>query len=539
MPYALNINLVGLKEAVAVNDGYSINLKWFKEYPLTKTNKVGYHIYMEPNLPDSPKIPVNIFGHSPKFISISSTLNVDIIDLIPGETYWFAVRGFEYDNSFDFDTLPTVFNNLKVYPESLLRDNINSTDLIIPLIDVSNFPDTGTIKLGAELINYTSKDLINNNLILSSLLQRGYSGTATTQHNTDGYDGYAYWDANALFWPVILEEQNTVVYSCQCRFDIDHYAANVIDGYKQKTKDFLNTDLNTSDELLQDFTSYDYAGWRRTDPVALLRGDCVGSYFGGEVGCVDGYSGVGMRLRGIGVEEQNLQRIEIQLDLTGEPVVLMKRIWTGIVCSCYTAHTEYPNNRCRKCFGTGQIAGYNQYFNFPRRSDSKIMVRFDPAQEDIKSTDAGYENDITYPCFTLPFPTIRDRDFLVRFDQAGNEDARYEIINVTRGKFLLENTSVQRFNVQRVRKTDPIYQVKVFKDTAMFPQTINTTIASAPPYIAPHSHKIVINEGLISGMQQMSSTDHGHNHVVHYNVSTGQLELGSTEDLGHTHYVVF
>lgn len=360
---------------------------------------------------------------------------------------------------------------------------------------------------------------------------RGYNGTVATLHTVDGYDGYTFWDPSVIYWPVEVEEQNTRVFECWNRFDIHHYPFTIVDGYHQKTKDILTTNLTFSDQINTGFPAYDYAGYHRTDPVMLLSGACVGSYIGGYMFCVDGYNGVGQQLRGLPIQTVNMQRQEVLLSTTGEPVCLIQRRWTGITCDCMLPYNEYPEARCNKCYGTGFVVGWQQFFD-PRRSDGRIMVRFDPVVDDLVATDSGLESTMQPNCWTLPVPTLKDRDFIVRFDEDGNEEFRYEILNVTRNKLLLDNTGVQKFLVQRIRKTDVIYMVPVFRDTSDFPTSITTSISSSLG-IPPHSHTIQINEKIISVSQinEITGVAAGHSHTVQNGVILD-------EGLGHTHTII-
>lgn len=632
MVYYLNVNLNGLKSANSLGDGYSIRPIWYTAYPKNPANKILYNIYM--NAGQMPPFPDTIFNQPPSFISIDGSNSVDIVDLIPSQMYHFGIRAAEYNpNAFDFSTLPEAYNGLRILPQSLLAADITATDTIIPLIDAELFPITGTVKIGYELIFYSTVDYVNNNLIVpggsstpaffidlgggqfylpssgnvgtgtisnmeivgssaptetwtitcvavqrntmgiipgtakfstigsvsggttytpvwnvynqvvsngiisfsiqeidtfavgdsfimkvagssSDLGGRGYNGTTPTLHNTDGYDGTLFLNPNVIFWPAMQEETNTHVYEAWNRFDIGHYPFNVIDGYHQKTKDILTTNLTYSDAVNTGFAPYDYSGYHRTDPTMLLNGSCIGSYIGGQQGCADGYSGVGLQVRGLSIQDINMQRQEVLLSTTGEPVCLVQRRWTGITCDCMLPYNEYPEARCNRCFGTSFVVGWNQFFD-PRRSDGRIMVRFDPVVDDLKATDSGLESDMQPNCWTLPVPTIKDRDFIIRFDEDGNEEFRYEILNVTRNKLLLNQTGVQKFLVQRVRKTDVMYQVKAFRDSSMFPATIYTSIASSIG-IPPHMHSCVINETVLSTSQinQITSTAAGHSHTI-------------------------
>lgn len=43
-------------------------------------------------------------------------------------------------------------------------------------------------------------------------------------------------------------------------------------------------------------------------------------------------------------------------------------------------------------------------------------MRFAPADEDLKMTEAGLESEVNGEIWTLTVPTIKDRDVLVRYD---------------------------------------------------------------------------------------------------------------------------
>lgn len=513
MPYYLNVNIDGLIIASSLGDGYSINLKWAHAYPTNRSNKILYNIYMSSEI--APDFTNEFFNQSPVFVSFDGSLNVNIVDLEPGTLYHFAVRAAEYNPAFfDPATLPRAYSELAMLPYSLLSANISATTALIPLVDSTGFPNTGTIKLGAEMINYSSID-INGNLVLNNpSFQRGFNGSFASIHNTNGYDGYVFWDPNAIFWPVEQEEQNTRVFECWNRFDVEHFPFTMTDGYRQKITDILTTNLTYSDTVNTGFPAYDFSGYHRTDPVLLLSGVCLGSYIGGRQGCADGYNGVGLQISGLNVQDANMQRQEVLLSTTGEPVCLVHRRWTGMTCKCMLPYNEYPDNRCNLCFGGGIVVSYIPFYN-PRRSDGRIMVHFDPSVDDLVATDSGLESTFLPNVWTLPVPTIKDRDFLVRFDESSNEEFRYEVLNVSRQRFFLDQTAAQRFAVQRIRKTDPIYQVPVDYDTSNFPTTISTDVQSSIG-IPPHSHAVVINEKItsVSQINQISGVAAGHSHVI-------------------------
>lgn len=651
MPYYLNpYSHSGLSLVSAHADGYSVNLRWNRAYPSVKSNRVAYQIYFS-------IFKENVFEEGPKFVSITQSNHADIIDLEPGQLYFFAVRSVEYDPTIiDPSLLLEAYHGLRVFPESVLTSDITATQLIIPLLDTSDFPAYGIIQAGVELINYLANDTVNNELIvaggplpqdarlvvqpdgyfyqpgsnnigsgvinnlacvnslapnetwtikcifvqrdnmgnpvagtaqfstigalsgspldpqgapfvwdvyntnvsngtlsfsiqetstfhlgdsftvgvigaISGSTGRGFNDTFATYHLVNGYDGYVRWSPYIRF-ALGIEELNDNIFQCQNRFDLDHYAFTIAGGYKQVTEDYLTTDLSASDAFNVGFAAYDYAGYRRTDPVQLLSGGCVGSYFGGTQFCADGYDGIGRQLRGLSFQERNNQNQEYLLSLSGEPVCLLKRQWTNIVCDCYLPSSEYPDDRCQKCYGTKFIMGYTQYFN-PRRSDGRIMVRFSPAEDDLKPLEGGLESEVLADVWTLTVPTVKDRDFIVRFDQDSNEEFRYEVLSVNRNRTLTQLEGAQKFRVQRVRKFDPIYTVPVSRDTKFFPTTVLTTMSEFTPGLPPHQHEIRLSERIISPHQinQLTSIKLGHNHTIR----EGQV----ISTVHHTHEIIW
>jgi hypothetical protein len=521
MVYYPNPIRSGLANVNNLGDGYTINLKWHQAYTTVPASKIAYNIYYS-------IIKEDVFTDGVKYISIDDSLEANIIDLTAGQLYFFCVRPVEYNSTiYDLNTLPIAYDNLRLVPYSLLRSNITSSDTTIPLLDVFGFPTTGVIKIGIELIQYTSIDTILENILASV---RGYNNTDAVLHTTDGYDGYRYWNPSVNF--SILGEDNgwDHIFLCQCRFEYPNYQRTNADGYHQVVKDLLTTDLSVSDDYNVDFPMYDYAGYHRTDPVLLVNGTCVGSYIGGQMGCIDKYGNVNM-VRGISLQDINNQRQELGLSVTGRKAILIKRVRTGITCSCYLPSSEYPDDRCPFCYGTKFVFGYEQYFN-PRRSDGRIMVRPGPADEDLKMTEAGMESEFILDFWTQTVPTVKDRDIIILFDMEGtNEEYRYEILSVTRNNTALGLEGGQKFKAQRIRKFDPAYQIRVFKDSSMFPSQLNTTIGFTTG-IMPHTHKIVISEKIVSINQINQTTDvmQGHNHPI---VNGKVLDA-----VGHSHNII-
>ncbi len=641
----------GTDSVSSLGDGYTINVKWFQAGHLIPTNKIAYNIYFS-------TVKENVFIEGPKYASVDGSSQANIIDLVPGQEYFFAVRPIEYDPLVSnlISDLPIAHDNLRYYPYSILRQNMSATDLIVPLVDTTGFPNSGVVQVGVELIRYLSIDHVNNNLIVpadsgalppqlidlgggnyyqpvvgnvgvgtinslaviantaptetwtikciavqldslgnpvantakfiamgsvsgsvvdqygnpivwtansiivsNGILSfsitetgpifkqgdsfivkvagaisgggggRGYNNTTPRLHTTNGFDGQDIWSTNVPLVAVGEDTRWDRIFACQSRFEYPSYQFTITDGYHQVTKDLLSTDLSAADAANVNFPMYDFAGYHRTDPVQLLNGTCVGSYIGGENGCIDGYGNFNI-LRGFSLQDQNTQRQDVLLSVTGRNAVLLRRVNTGITCSCYLPSSENQDDRCPLCYGTKFVFGYEQYYN-PRSSDGRIKVRPGPTAENLKRYEAGLESEFPLDLWTLTVPTIKTRDVLVLFDQDDNEEFRYEVSDVTRNNTILGLDGGQHLRVFRVRKFDPIYQIRVFRNTAMFPSKLHTGIGFVPG-IPPHTHEIVINEKITSLTQinQTTAVSQGHNHPI---VNGEVMEV-----LGHTHVII-
>lgn len=640
---------VGLFRVASIGDGYTINLQWFQAYPQVQTNLIAYHIYYA-------TLRRNVFFEGVKLVVIDGLTQANVIDLTPGQEYFFCVRPVEYDPTvFDLSELPIAHDNIRFYPSSLLSADMTATQLFVPLMDVEGFPLSGVVKVGIELMQYVAVDAVNNNLLLAGgidpisghlVLQpdgyyytpspsnigqgtvdnltlvggdvnetwsircifvqrdnsgnpipgtakfeaigsitgppidgygnffvwqvggpimsngylsfsltetgpafvpgdnfvaqvagvipgttggRGYDFTPITFHNIDGYDGYM--DNNPLVQSFTLTESRIYdnIYVCLSRFEYPNFAFTLLDGYAQVPIDYLSTDYAAADAANVTFPMYDYCGYHRTDPVQLLNGICVGSYIGGQFGGIDAFGNYSL-YRGMSLQEQNTQRQDILLSVDGQPAVLVQRQRTGDICSCYLSTSEYPDDRCPFCYGTKFIFGYEQYFN-PRSSDGRIQVRLGPTAENLKMREAGLESEFPLDMWTLTVPTVYTRDIIILFDQDDNESFRYEVGDVVRNQTILGLDGGQHLKTFRVRKTDPAYQARVFRNTAQFPNTLNTTLGFTPG-IPPHSHTIVINEAVlaVSQINQTTGISQGHNHPV---INGVVMEV-----LGHTHQIL-
>lgn len=182
------------------------------------------------------------------------------------------------------------------------------------------------------------------------------------------------------------------------------------------------------------------------------------------------------------------------------------------------------------CFSTGFTSGFQQMFN-PRRSDRRILVRVDVSTDDLNIVDkGGFEPAYEPTAWTLPFPSIKDRDVLVRFTPDGMEEFRYEVLSVDRNRTLFANVGAQKMKLKRLPKTDIVYQYPVVRYPAPYPVVLTTSTASAAG-IPAHSHTIVAPTGadltLYNGGTQVSGN---HNHIIYKGVIQNIL--------GHTHTII-
>jgi hypothetical protein len=517
----------GLRTVTCLGDGASVLLNWNKAYTNPNTWLLVYNLYWSSEEKD-------VFSEGVKFVVAGDQTSITISGGFKrGEIYYFAVEGAAHEpGTLQWNELPEPVPGLRLYPEAALREDITATDLIIPVDDASQFPSTGIILIHAEPIQYSNVDLVNNNLLLSSINQRGWYGYQPREHTTDGWDGYHHFDDSFVRLWKGWEDGNTAIGLEEIKFE-EQYAQTPEDGYRER-KDIIagKSNLDVVEQANDGFPAYDQTGWDRTFMPDYLAGKCVGTYFGGEYGCSDGYESDG-GIRGLSVQDHMNMREEYLLQITGKPVVLFKRMWQGKESRHFNAQRENTIYRGLDNYGTTLVSGYEQYFN-PRRSDGRILVRFGPTKEDLKREDAGIENTFIPNCWIGTTPTIQDGDFFIRFNQDGTDEWRYEIIDVERNDVLLQESGLQKFTAVRLRKTDPMYQVRAIRDTSMFPHELLTGIGmvAGPGGILPHMHRVVVNEHVLTVGQinQMTSVDQGHNHTVINGIVQNVL--------GHTHTII-
>lgn len=221
-------------------------------------------------------------------------------------------------------------------------------------------------------------------------------------------------------------------------------------------QDVKNIDLvhgTAPEQECQDTGNYEFSGYHRATIESYLQG-VSGSPYSRQIDPATGK----VRSCGINFFERLVQRHELLLRSTGEPVILLRRKYTGERCPCYDKRRGQSRRRCGICFGTGFVGGYVRFVN-QKEPDGRIFMRFPPAQEDLDIQEQGmFQKHAPGGCWTLPCPILRDRDIIVRFDPTtGKESWRYEINGVTRNMALFNTFTAQTFNVFRLDKSHPIY----------------------------------------------------------------------------------
>lgn len=350
-PYYIPHNNYGIKLVNSLGTGTDVEIYWYEAFPDVSTYKIAYNIYFSSE-------EATVFAEGPKYVSTNNAgLVAKISGFDAGDTYYFCVRATEYDPlwynlNFLADGYALVDGyNLKAYPETLLAADISATDMFIPITDINLFPPYGIIQIGFEYIKYDSKDIPNSTLLVS---ERGFLGTKITEHLSDGYDGVLLNDPIVKFFTG-LEETNKFISPEEVRFNYPNFPYSIVDGYRQITEDLLTTDLTASDANAVNFPTYPFNDWVRGDLDILFKGGCLDSYIGVTTGCADGYGGVGLQVRNNSISDINDQRQELLLSFTGEPVLLMKRLWKGIACSCVEINKQSPEARCPFCFVPGTL----------------------------------------------------------------------------------------------------------------------------------------------------------------------------------------
>jgi hypothetical protein len=521
---------VGLKWAHDKGTGTQVDMQWEPAVPYNQDDIVFYNVYYS-------TVREGLFDGYPEFIIDGLTASVG--GLPPGDSHYFGIRAAEVNPIiFTLDGLKQAGEDMYFYPLSSLSTNITSSSVFIPVDSVDGFAERGILHIDEELIKYTSVQISPPGFNIPTG-GRGFYATIARSHSSGIY----------VRMYQGTEDNNTVISTATPTFQKPNYALvwelgdgygddgyrDGYDGYafhdgylryRQEKYDSITTDGYSNDQT-GTFPRFDYCGsWRALAPYNYMQGQCIGSYFGGAQVRYD-KDGYRHLVKTSNVQTHLEQREELLLETTGEPMVLIRRQWTGIRCLCIMSRSQHPDSKCPICFGTGFVSGYQQFFN-PRRMDRRILVRVDPTTDDLAIIDSGLQPMYEPSAWTLSFPAIKDRDILIRFNTDMHEEFRYEILNVTRNRTMFSQVGAQKFVMKRFPKTDVMYQFPVERTFSQYPASIYTSTISAPGIVA-HSHGVIIPSNIVnySNLSVATLESQGHNHII--------IKGRVYEVLGHTH----
>lgn len=417
----------GIRKVSNMGRGDMLRVEWFQ--PVSRSYKGDSFALIYEN-----ESRLEVFDSNPKYIAKSDTRSADISGFKPGLTLSFATRALEtFKDSLILDGMKEAAEGLyRVPDDAIISEQINQDDFRIKVQTTDGYPSSGILLINnSEVIRYSAK---TNNEFLIPTGGRGLNGTSKGI--------YLEGDTLRLFFE--CQDKNTVIIMATPTYFDGYESGREIDGVGLVVNDYTESDKKF-------FQGFDFCGYHRAIPQHIFQGkDDCGSYLGGEFN----------KTRGMHLFDRMINREEVILDQTGEPVILLKRIWDGPTCSCSDSRRQHPKVKsCKLCYGTGYSGGYAQY-DYKRRSDGRIMVMFGDTLEDLKLGSHSHLEQLYEPsCWTLPSPAIRDRDLIVRFDFSDNMEYIYEILNVTKDKLFYRHYTRQRLALKRLDKTDIAYTV--------------------------------------------------------------------------------
>jgi len=439
-------HMIGLRVVEDVGNGMGLRLTWGKAIPSDSSNQIHYNVYYASTR-------IGVFANWPKAITTDQSIVLNVFE--PGDLQYLAVKATEFDpTEYDISTLSQIGVGVYQYPEELeLLEDIDAYGATM-LVDGDNseYPDAGYLLVGSEVIRYRAK---GSGEFYIEDTDRGMISTYIETHSAG--ESVKLWRG--------VEDGNT---NMMLRTAAWHYTEGTPrnvdeigelnvdeDGYRAANIDIVTTDMTASDANVEDFPTYDYTGYHRPSLQKTFSGKCVKSYVGGE------FNGG----RGLFFQDRNLARLEAMIQVTGETMILLQRKWSGKRCQCPGLRREHPRTRCPVCYGTGFAGGYDRFINtraiseFETNTQGFIMVRVHPYTDDLEIVpDQGLRQPLELTAWTLTIPTIKDRDVLVRLNEDGTEEFRYEVLDVIRNKLFFGQTGKQQFRMRRHDKTDVIYQ---------------------------------------------------------------------------------
>jgi hypothetical protein len=374
------------------------------------------------------------FDQKPKVITKNRITTIN--GLTPNQQLYWGARCLEaYNGVFDLRGMDTIDDGYIVPDSTELFSTFDSESLLLYVDSTDGYPDKGLLIIeNKEVVRYSIVNREENYFVIE---QRGLNNTVPSLF----YIG----DSVELFLKCQDNNQNIIMGTPT--FEDGYLDDGYGSGREYDGVGFIVNDYE--DQNRKFFQGFDFCGYHQALPDRVLQGiDDCGSYLGGE------FNGS----RGFNIYDRMLNREEVILDQVGEPVILLKRKWSGITCDCMTSRRGHPKARsCNRCYGTGYVGGYDQFIN-RRRNDKMMMISFPDTVEDLKlDPKSNLEQVYEASCWTLPIPKIADRDIIVRFDFSGDQEYFYEVLNVSSEKLLYKHYGRQKVSVKRLDKTNLVY----------------------------------------------------------------------------------
>lgn len=446
-----------------LGDGYHVNVTWHPARTTRPDYDLAYLIYYSTTRSDvfyeEPKIitqgrrlppPETIAGADAQLYGFFAEIPLPV-----GVSYYFGVRATEYPHS----TMPIVppdgygplsaglitvdgYSFAIPAPQVLMTAVTGSGNVNITVYSTAGFARAGGyITVGSEIMRYTNLTTTTVPPPYFIVMASGRGQFGTTIQNTHNVG-----EVVKMYYG--NKDDNTVI------------AKNLVSWESPYDPHRTRPDLVTTDFTLEDgyntgFDPFDYCGYHRFRPDELFSDtDNCGTYVGGQFG----------GQRGLLLFERMLANEEQLLEVTGEPAILLRRLWSGETCICRTSRKDSSKVRsCALCFGTGFKIGFVQYLN-PRRADQRIMIHFAPSEEDLgMGAQSGWDQKFKPGTWTIAVPAIKDRDVIVRFNAFGEMDWIYVVNSVSRSKSIFGQYARQKMSLSRLDKTDIMYQFKIMK----------------------------------------------------------------------------
>lgn len=450
----------GIQYAEDLGLGSVISVHWKPATTPAGLSPTYYNIY-------SSTILDNLFEQPS---AITDALTVNVTGLHGGDGYFFGVKATYYPESQPITDLVSPSPNYYKYPEAVSVNELDGYYLsaeTTPLIvspATTGFPSSGYLKIGSEILAYSSKT--STTFVISQRdafsfgnLSTHLNGAAVTLFrgiediNLSYHFAVPTWDAGQTSPWLVPDLNDPDGYGSMQ--DEDGYRAWTIDNLSEDHSEFEteNIDFPAQDELCGTYKA------NTTDLVNIYSGTKCGTYFGGRE---DGFGG------GIRLTDANLRREETLLSMTGEPIILLRAKTTGQQCPRYSIRGEHSAERCSLCYGTRILGGYDRYL-YPRlyrpnieNPNGMMAMRVQPYRNDLPLIQYRGLSQVDELTIWAPaIPTIKKRDILIRYlpidpGEVPTEEFRYEVLNVERNRILFADDGKQTLTVRKLDKTHNI-----------------------------------------------------------------------------------